>query len=120
MANFKHLSLGLVVVMSLMLVAHEAEAVLNCNQVTSSLVSCVQYLQSGGAMAIAPACCAGIRSLNAAAQSTPDRQTVCGCLKNAASRFPALNIGLAASIPGKCGVNIPYKLDPNTDCAKVH
>ncbi|KHN33232.1 Non-specific lipid-transfer protein [Glycine soja] len=29
----------------------------------------------------------------------------------------SLNAGNAASLPGKCGVNIPYKISTSTNCA---
>ncbi|KAM0006269.1 Non-specific lipid-transfer protein [Helianthus debilis subsp. tardiflorus] len=69
--------------------------------------------------AVPPACCSGVKSLNSAAKTTPDRQTACGCLKSAYSSNSGINAGNAASLPGKCGVSIPYKISPGTDCSKV-
>ncbi|MFS8014037.1 putative plant lipid transfer protein/Par allergen [Helianthus anomalus] len=98
--------------------APHAEAAITCGQVVSKLVPCLGYLQTGGTPT--PACCNGVTSLNAAAQSTPDRQTACNCLKSSYSSYPNINPANAASLPGKCGVNIPYKISPSTDCSSVH
>nr|XP_043609500.1 non-specific lipid-transfer protein-like [Erigeron canadensis] len=103
-----------IVVTCMLLAAPNAEAAISCGQVTSKLAPCITYLQKGGV--VPPACCSGVKSLKAAAQTTPDRQAVCNCLKRASS---GVNAGYAASLPGKCGVSIPYKISPTTDCAKV-
>ncbi|RBG47962.1 hypothetical protein BRM46_09900, partial [Xanthomonas oryzae pv. oryzae] len=81
---------------------------ITCGQVTSSLAPCIPYLKQGGA--VPPSCCAGVRSLNAAAKTTPDRQAVCNCLKSAAGAISGFNANNAAVLPGKCGVSIPYKI----------
>ncbi|KAK1284058.1 hypothetical protein QJS10_CPB21g01584 [Acorus calamus] len=61
-------------------------------------------------------CCSGIRGLNSAARTTPDRQQACSCLKSLAH---GANPSYAKSIPSKCGINIPYSFNPNIDCTKV-
>ncbi|CAH1441389.1 unnamed protein product [Lactuca virosa] len=103
-----------VVVTCMVVAAPYAEAAITCGQVVSSLSPCIPYLKNGGA--VPPACCSGVKSLNSAAKTTPDRQTACGCLKSASG---GVNLGNAASLPGKCGVSIPYKISPSTDCSKV-
>ncbi|KAI6698668.1 hypothetical protein NL676_018792 [Syzygium grande] len=91
----------------------------SCNQVINTLMPCVSYVLNGGT--VPSACCSGIRSLYSAAKTTADRQGVCNCLKSAIKGIPynANNAGLAAGLPGKCGVNIPYKISPSTDCKSV-
>ncbi|KAJ0438944.1 putative plant lipid transfer protein/Par allergen [Helianthus annuus] len=89
---------------------------ITCGQVASSLAPCIGYLTKGGA--VTPACCGAITGLNNAAKSTPDRQTTCGCLKGVLASNSGINLGNANSLPGKCGLNIPYKLSPSTDCSK--
>nr|B3A0N2.1 RecName: Full=Non-specific lipid-transfer protein; Short=LTP [Lycium barbarum] len=42
-----------------------------------------------------------------------------GIKKSAAAGISGINYGIAAGLPGKCGVNIPYKISPSTDCSKV-
>lgn len=101
---------------SVLLVAPLAEAAITCGTVTSSMTPCIPYLRSGGALP--PACCKGVSSLNSMAKTTPDRQTACGCLKNAYNSIKGIQPALAAGLPGKCGVSIPYKISPATDCSK--
>ncbi|KAM0069676.1 putative plant non-specific lipid-transfer protein/Par allergen [Helianthus debilis subsp. tardiflorus] len=103
------------VVTCMVVVAPYAEA-LTCGQVSSRLAPCIPYLTKGGA--VPPACCSGVKSLNSAAKTTPDRQTACSCIKSAYNSISGINAGNAASLPGKCGVSIPYKISPGTDCSK--
>ncbi|KAL5974781.1 lipid-transfer protein [Asimina triloba] len=96
---------------------HQVEATISCGQVTTGVAQCLGYLR-GTVAAIPPACCTGVKGLNAAAKTTPDRQAACNCLKTAASTIKGLHLDLAAGLPGKCGVSIPYKISPTTDCTK--
>ncbi|KAI3676561.1 hypothetical protein L1987_86172 [Smallanthus sonchifolius] len=84
-----------------------------CQLVVSSLTPCAAYLTRGGP--VPPSCCSGINSLYRAAATTTDRQTACKCMEQAAG----ISLNAASSLPGKCGVNIPYKISPTTDCSKV-
>ncbi|XP_010043282.1 non-specific lipid-transfer protein 1-like [Eucalyptus grandis] len=96
-----------------------AAQVSSCNQVVNTLMPCVSYVLNGGA--VPPDCCSGIQSLYSAAKTTADRQGVCNCLKSAINGIPynAYSAGLAAGLPAKCGVNIPYKISLSTDCKSV-
>ncbi|XP_010253094.1 PREDICTED: non-specific lipid-transfer protein 1-like [Nelumbo nucifera] len=107
----------LVVAVMVIAAPHQEVAAITCGQVVSSIAPCLNYLQKGGA--VPPACCSGVKSLNSAAKTTPDRQTACNCLKSAAVSNPSIQAGLASSLPAKCGVNVPYKISPSTDCSKV-
>uniref|UniRef100_A0A7N1A9X6 Non-specific lipid-transfer protein n=1 Tax=Kalanchoe fedtschenkoi TaxID=63787 RepID=A0A7N1A9X6_KALFE len=93
-------------------------AIITCSQVGSRISPCVAYLKGTGGP-VPALCCVGIRGLNSAASTTPDRQAACRCLKAAASAIQGFNLGLAAGLPRKCGVNIPYKISPSTDCNTV-
>lgn len=110
------IKLACVVLVCMVVFAPHAEAAITCGRVVSTLIPCLNYLRQGGAPA--PACCNGVRSLNAAARTTADRKTACGCLKNSYNSNPGINSANAASLPSKCGVNIPYKISPNTDCSR--
>lgn len=100
----------------MMVFAPHANAAITCGQVVTKVMPCLSYLRTGGA--VPPACCSGVKDLNAAAQSTPDRQTACGCLKSAYAAYPGIDANNALGLPGKCGVSIPYKISPSTDCSK--
>ncbi|KAK8556549.1 hypothetical protein V6N13_064571 [Hibiscus sabdariffa] len=116
MSSSMSLKLACVVVLCLVVGAPSAQGI-TCGQVTSSLAPCIRYLRTGGA--VPPACCSGIKALNSAAKTTADRQTACNCIKSASGSISGINYGLAAGLPGKCGVSIPYKISPSTDCKSV-
>ncbi|XP_030541884.1 non-specific lipid-transfer protein 1-like [Rhodamnia argentea] len=115
MASLKLVCLALVV--GLVAVAPLASSSVNCPQVQSYVAPCLVYLRLGGT--IPQGCCSGIRSLNGAAKTTPDRQAACRCLQAAAGNMRGLKPGLVSALPGKCGINIPYKISPATDCSRV-
>ncbi|PKU74845.1 Non-specific lipid-transfer protein [Dendrobium catenatum] len=111
-------SMAVVFMVSFLLVSfflHEASAI-TCGQVYSYLAQCIPYVRNNGPLA--PACCAGVHSLNSAAKTTPDRQAACNCLKTLAGSISGLNPRAAAGIPGKCGVNVGYAISTSTDCTK--
>ncbi|KAK1285007.1 Non-specific lipid-transfer protein 4 [Acorus calamus] len=91
----------------------EADAAITCGQVVGYISSCLPYARSGGT--IPPKCCPGVRALNGAARTTPDRQQACKCLKSLAG---GISVPYAAGIPSKCGVSVPYTISPSTDCTK--
>ncbi|KAK8982939.1 hypothetical protein V6N11_054924 [Hibiscus sabdariffa] len=120
MASSMSLKLACVVVLCLVVGAPLAQAAITCGQVASSVAPCIAYLRGTGPGGPVPAaCCSGIKSLNAAAKTTADRQAACKCLKSAAAGISGINFGLASGLPGKCGVSIPYKISPSTDCSRV-
>nr|WOE53363.1 non-specific lipid-transfer protein type 1 [Citrullus colocynthis] len=104
------------VVMTMMVVG---EAAVTCGSVASSVGPCISYLK-GSSPGVPAACCSGIKSLKSQASTPNDRRTACTCLKNAATTIPGINYGLAAGLPGRCGVSIPYKISPSTDCSRVN
>ncbi|KAL2500307.1 Non-specific lipid-transfer protein 4 [Forsythia ovata] len=106
------------VLIAVALVAPLAEAAISCGTVAGSLRPCLGYVQGGGNV-VPPPCCSGIRSLYASAKTTADRQSICNCLKSLAASYKGINFSKASGLPGKCGVNIPYKISPSTDCSKV-
>ncbi|CAK7343580.1 unnamed protein product [Dovyalis caffra] len=117
MASSRAPKLVYLVVCIMVLTASTTKAAIQCNQVVNTLTPCVPYVIGNGGLT--QDCCNAIKGLNNAASNTPDRQGVCRCLKSTASQFGynSRNVALAAGIPGKCGVNLPYKIDPSTDCA---
>lgn len=96
-------------------VAPPAEAAIGCGTVISYLAPCLPYVTNRGPLG---GCCGGVKGLYGAAKTTPDRQAVCGCLKSLAASYGGVNLGKAAGLPKQCGVNIPYKISPSTDCSK--
>ncbi|KAK1284490.1 hypothetical protein QJS10_CPB21g01583 [Acorus calamus] len=112
--NTATLAILSIVVATLLLASAPREAqAITCGQVASYVSPCIPYAQKGGA--IPPRCCSGVRGLNGAASTTLARQQACSCLKSLASG----SLPYATSIPSKCGVSIPYRISPSTDCTKV-
>ncbi|CAI9758652.1 unnamed protein product [Fraxinus pennsylvanica] len=99
-----------------MFMAKPGEAV-SCGQVESQISPCLTYLSQGGTPTAA--CCSGVKSLSQSLQNTQDRQTACGCLKTAASRYPNLKQDAASQLPTKCGVTIGVPISPTVDCSKI-
>uniref|UniRef100_A0A2N9I2C6 Non-specific lipid-transfer protein n=1 Tax=Fagus sylvatica TaxID=28930 RepID=A0A2N9I2C6_FAGSY len=117
MANSLVLKLTCLVFMCMVMGAPLAQAAISCGQVQSALIGCISFLRSGGTPSAA--CCNGVKSLNNAAKTTPDRQAACECLKTAAGSISGLSPANAAGLPGKCGVNVPYKISTSTNCKNV-
>ncbi|KAF9680105.1 hypothetical protein SADUNF_Sadunf06G0085600 [Salix dunnii] len=99
------------------MIATTTEAAIQCNQVINTLSPCLYYVLGTGALT--QKCCNAVVGLNNSVSATPDRQDLCRCLKSTASQFSSRNVALAAGLPGKCGVNLPYKIDPSTNCNTV-
>lgn len=106
-----------VLVLCMLVAAPMATQAITCGQVASSLAPCINYLKGPGGQAPPAACCNGVKAINNAAKTTPDRQTACNCLKSAARGVSGLNPSTAESLPSKCGVSIPYKISLSTNCA---
>ncbi|CAL4897197.1 unnamed protein product [Urochloa decumbens] len=110
--------LTVLAVVALLLAAGPVVSAVTCGQVSGYLSPCLSYAMGRGTSP-PKACCSGVRSLNSAARTTPDRQAACKCLKKIISGMPALKPDIVAGIPSKCGVDIPYPIRLSTDCSKV-
>ncbi|KAL5710858.1 hypothetical protein ACHQM5_021370 [Ranunculus cassubicifolius] len=92
-------------------------AAISCGQVASSLTPCYPYLRYG--RSISSACCRGIKSLNTTAKTRSDRRAVCNCLKKFTTSIQGINLKNAKSLPGKCGVYLPYSISTSMKCNRV-
>ncbi|GER55330.1 non-specific lipid-transfer protein [Striga asiatica] len=93
------------------------EAAIGCGSVVSYLQSCVAYVTNKGPIG---SCCSGVNGLYVAAKTKEDRQSVCVCLKTVAASYYGLDLDKVEGLPATCGIDIPYKISPSTDCAKVN
>ena len=118
MARTSASALIMVACLLLAVVVRPGSAAITCGQVASALRPCLPYLRANGPLILG--CCNGVRGLNNLAQTTPDRQQACNCLKTIAARTPNLVPALTAGLPGKCGVSVGYPISTSTDCTKVH
>ncbi|CAK8575196.1 unnamed protein product [Lathyrus sativus] len=111
-----YFKLASVIIMFMALMYAQNGDAVPCGRISNNLVPCLSYVQNGGY--VSPRCCYGIRGLVKAARTTADRRATCACLKSAAVSLKRINVGYAAALPGKCGVNIPYKISASTNCAR--
>jgi Protease inhibitor/seed storage/LTP family len=109
------LALALVLALALATTPILTNAAVTCSDVYTDLMPCLGYVQGG---TMSSSCCSGIRDLMSAASTTADRQTACRCIKSVASGASGSYTSRAMGIPGQCGISMPYKLSPNTNCAK--
>ncbi|KAL2230375.1 UNVERIFIED_CONTAM: Non-specific lipid-transfer protein 1 [Sesamum indicum] len=92
------------------------EATIGYYTVVTYLTTCRPYLTNKGSLGN---CCNGVKGLYRIAKTTQDRQSVCGTLKYLVGSYKGIHLNKAAGLPRQCGVNIPYKISPSTDCSKV-
>ncbi|CAA7400084.1 unnamed protein product [Spirodela intermedia] len=92
------------------------EPAISCGAVASYMAPCVSYVTIGGP--VPASCCGGVRALSAAAGTVADRRQACSCLKSAASAIAGFQPALAAGLPTRCGVSVPYQISPSVDCSK--
>lgn len=95
-----------------------AEGAISCSKVISDLLPCLSFV-TGNAANPTAACCNGVKSLNAAANSTPDRQAVCKCIKSV-SGSSTYDSSKAANIPSLCGVTVGFPISASMSCDAVH
>ncbi|KAG8377122.1 hypothetical protein BUALT_Bualt09G0135600 [Buddleja alternifolia] len=117
------MAIRLKVTCMVLMVVLVAEAVLvseaapiSCGTVTSTLAPCFEYVLGGGQVPVN--CCTGVKSLYKAASTATDRRTVCTCLKSVTTSASPATIQNAKTLPGKCGVKLPYEISPSIDCNK--
>ncbi|WCJ44060.1 Non-specific lipid-transfer protein [Euphorbia peplus] len=99
------------------LMAMQGEAV-ECNQVNSSLATCITFL-TGKDASPSEACCVGVRNLQKIVPTTADRRAACECVKAAAAHYP-INDKAASSLPKKCGVTINIPISKTTNCQQIN
>ncbi|XP_062095622.1 non-specific lipid-transfer protein 1-like [Humulus lupulus] len=117
MASCSVVKILCLVVLAMVVTSPVTQAAITCGQVSSAVAPCLNYLKVGGV--VPAACCNSVRSLNSATKTTADRQAACKCLQSAASSIKGLNLNFASALPGKCGINVPYKISPSTNCNSV-
>ncbi|KAK4478402.1 hypothetical protein RD792_013871 [Penstemon davidsonii] len=100
----------------IMTVVAAAGPKISCGTVTSTLAPCFGYILAGGV--VPDNCCSGVKSLYKTARTTADLRAVCFCLKSLTSSASPAAINNAKTLPGKCGLSLPYQITPAIDCNK--
>ncbi|KAJ4842418.1 hypothetical protein Tsubulata_050864 [Turnera subulata] len=89
---------------------------ITCQQVDTSLLPCISYLENGGSTP-SNECCNGVRNIKQITPTTPDRRAACECIKQAASRYhSAIKPDAAIQLPKLCAVDVGVPITPNIDC----
>nr|ACG45901.1 nonspecific lipid-transfer protein 3 precursor [Zea mays] len=120
-AAMKTTSSGIAVVLLVaMLAVQSAVADISCSDVLNDLSPCLPFLQGKAAKPSESnnQCCDGVRTLYAAADTRPDRQATCRCLKAAYVQVHAV-LSAAQELPGDCGLSLSYNITPDIDCDKI-
>ena len=105
----------LVVLAMVQFMVKPGQAAVSCKEVSVSLAPCISYLTSGAGNPTT-ACCDGVGKLQKMAQTTADKQAACNCVKDAASRNPAIKEDAASSLPKKCNIQVNFPISKNTNC----
>ncbi|XP_020588266.1 non-specific lipid-transfer protein 1-like [Phalaenopsis equestris] len=109
-------TIAIVVAMTMVARTPREVTAMTCAEVDFDLLPCLSYIRNGGD--VPSDCCNGLSGLVNAAKTTDDRRTACNCLKSLASGASNDELSRAAVIPDKCGIPLPYKFSPSTDCSK--
>ncbi|KAL1549057.1 non-specific lipid-transfer protein 1-like [Salvia divinorum] len=116
MNNATCLVLVVAMAMALSVVATAAPPKISCGEVTTTLAPCFEYVLGGGKVPVN--CCDGVKSLYKAANTSANRRSVCICLKSVTGSASPVTLKNAKSLPGKCGVSLPFEITPAIDCNK--
>ncbi|KAM5582976.1 non-specific lipid-transfer protein 1-like [Rosa sericea] len=119
MARFEVYGFAFMVLLVSMVVTtpYATNATITCGEVTALLTPCIPFGVLGGI--VLPDCCAGIKGLNAAQNTTEDRRTACTCIQEGAARIPGIDYDRINTLGDLCGSPCPYKVYPSTDCSQV-
>jgi hypothetical protein len=90
---------------------------MTCNEVTDTLYPCAGYATTPGDDPPPAGCCGGIKAIKDKATTTPERQSVCECLKTSVLLIPGVNPDTVAALPEKCDVPLPYQIKADFDCS---
>ncbi|CAA7051028.1 unnamed protein product [Microthlaspi erraticum] len=93
---------------------------MSCDSVMGELNPCISFVLQGGT--ISTSCCNGVTMLNNQAQTSAQRRSVCRCIKYDINGVPfsPKQLDNALNIPSKCGVDLPYRISPATNCDSVN
>ncbi|GLJ47204.1 hypothetical protein SUGI_0996430 [Cryptomeria japonica] len=102
-----------------MMISGGVKAAISCSTVTSDLSGCLSYV-TGGSSQPSASCCSGVRTLNSAAATPPDRRAACSCIKSIAGEVPGFRWDRAGQLPAQCGVNIGFPITPKFNYSTIN
>ncbi|XP_050368345.1 non-specific lipid-transfer protein 1-like [Argentina anserina] len=117
MARFEVGIAFMVLLASMAVTTCVTKATITCGEVTALLIPCIPFGVLGGI--VPPGCCAGIKGLNAAQNTTEDRRIACTCIQEGAAGIPGIDYDRINMLGDLCGSACPYKVYPSTNCSQV-
>lgn len=106
---------GLLLVLAVAHLVVEPAGAITCQDVSSTIGSCVAYV-TGKQPRPTAACCAGVRRLHSLASTTAARRTACNCLKSREGRIKNIRDQNLSALPGLCSVSLAFRLSTRTNC----
>jgi len=90
----------------------------SCTEVAKDLAPCLTFIQ-GKQNKPSQKCCDGAKLLNNAAETQPDRQDICECIKTALSAVGNVDTSRIPLIVKDCKLSVKLPpIGPKTDCSK--
>ena len=94
----------------MLVAAAYVDATITCAAVLNLLTPCINYVIFGGT--VPPACCEGIKALDAASSTTKDHRAACSCIMDDISRIPGINYEVVGTLLRHVALLVPTKSHP--------
>ncbi|CAN1274247.1 Putative non-specific lipid-transfer protein 14 [Linum perenne] len=104
--------------LSLLLLLSTTSSIDDCSTVTGLISACTSFITYGSPDPLPGSpCCDGMSTLGTVAESAGSGASVCRCLMGLIATYNP-NATTIATLPGFCGIDMGFIIDPNTDCSK--
>ncbi|CAN0891679.1 Putative non-specific lipid-transfer protein 14 [Linum grandiflorum] len=112
-------ALMILVLMTLAVAAAGAIATEDCSTVTGLISACTSFITYGSPDPLPGSpCCDGMSTLGTVVDSGGGGAGVCRCLMGLIATYNP-NATAIATLPGFCGIDMGFIIDPNTDCSNA-
>ncbi|KAI9104258.1 hypothetical protein K1719_023094 [Acacia pycnantha] len=115
--NPSHYCVGFLVLLAVASSSCEA-VIITCDQVSTNLIPCDDYLTSATGSKPPPECCILVKRLVAAMETPEERKAGCVCIKRYA-QSRSINPRHAHDLPHICHIRMPFEIAPDLDCNKI-
>ncbi|KAI5429173.1 hypothetical protein KIW84_033962 [Lathyrus oleraceus] len=96
-----------------------ANAVQTCDEIKTSLASCLGYL-TGSEPSVPVMCCNGVQTVDDQAKSLPERKDACECIKSTLASIPGVDPNAVQDLPNKCSVKPSFPIGADADCSHIN
>ncbi|XP_021892230.1 putative non-specific lipid-transfer protein 14 [Carica papaya] len=91
-------------------------AAVECGTMAAIISGCSSFISYGTPEPVpGTPCCDALNNLHVISDSVANKRSVCGCLMGLITTYYPHATALA-TLPGLCGVDLGFTIDPNTDC----